>query len=253
MLKFWRAIIAFTGRFGLHELGTLVALLIIVAGIWGFVWLADEVREKSTQTVDERVLIALRKKGNLNEPIGPKWLADVGRDITAMGGVAILTMMTLAVCGFLWFRGQHAAMFFVLVAALGGLLISSGLKGLIDRPRPTVVPHLAYVSSSSFPSGHSMMSAVVYLTLGSLLARFVKERGVKIYVLAVGIILTGLVGVSRMYMGVHYPTDVLAGWTAGIVWALICWLLARQLQRRGKVEREVKAGEGGGERMEDGG
>lgn len=246
LLQIWRKIISFTGWLGLREVMTLVALLIIVLGTWGFIALADEVREKDTQKFDERILVALRKPGNLAEPLGPQWLGDAGRDVTALGGVTVLTLITLAVAGFLWIRGQRGAMLFVLIAALGGLLISSALKWWFNRPRPTVVPHLAYVSSSSFPSGHSMMSAVVYLTLGSLLARFVQERRVKIYVMALGILLTFLVGISRMYMGVHYPTDVLAGWSAGSVWALFCWVVARQLQRRGTVEKEGETDDDGG-------
>jgi undecaprenyl-diphosphatase len=116
--------------------------------------------------------------------------------------------------------------------------LSSALKALFRRPRPEVVPHLMRVYSSSFPSGHSIISAVVYLTLGALLARTFRQRRFKFYFLAVAVVLTGLVGVSRVYMGVHYPTDVLAGWTAGLVWATLCWLVDRHLQRRGKIEQE---------------
>jgi undecaprenyl-diphosphatase len=87
------------------------------------------------------------------------------------------------------------------------------------------------------------MSAVVYLTLGALLARLADQRRVKLYFLAVAALLTLLVGLSRVYLGVHYPTDVLAGWSAGLVWATLCWLAARSLQRRGAVERSA-AGEG---------
>ena len=110
------------------------------------------------------------------------------------------------------------------------------LKMLIDRPRPSVVPHLSQTLTTSFPSGHSMMSAVVYLTLGALLSRLVAKRRLKLYFLAVAVLLTLLTGMSRVLMGVHYPTDVLAGWAAGCVWASLCWLAARQLQRRGKIE-----------------
>src|SRR6478609_3685952 len=131
-------------------------------------------------------------------------------------------------------------MWLVLVSSFGGLLISSLLKDIINRPRPQLVPHLSQVYTSSFPSGHSMLSAVVYLTLGSLLARIAPGMMVKLYLIAVALLLTFLVGVSRVYMGVHYPTDVLAGWTAGLVWAILCWLAARRLQIHGAVEKDLE-------------
>jgi undecaprenyl-diphosphatase len=128
-------------------------------------------------------------------------------------------------------------MWLVLISTAGGLLLSGVLKWAVARDRPELVPHLSATYTSSFPSGHSMMSAVVYLTLGSLLARLASEWRVKIYCIGAALLVSGLVGVSRVYMGVHYPTDVLAGWTAGLAWASLCWLVARYLQGRGTVER----------------
>ena len=125
---------------------------------------------------------------------------------------------------------------------MGGLLVSTLLKAGYNRPRPDLVPHLSMVFTSSFPSGHSMLSAIVFLTLGSLLGRFVHEWRLKAYFLVVSLTLTFLVGVSRVYLGVHYPTDVLAGWTAGLAWALVCSLVARYLQRRGAVEHGAAPG-----------
>lgn len=214
----------------------LVVILLVVGGTWGFIALADEVREGETQRFDEWAVKALRDPTTGN-PLGKPWMREVGRDITALGGVAVLLLVVLFVAGYLLMVRAYHAMWLVLAASLGGLLLSSGLKELVDRPRPGV-PHFAYVYTSSFPSGHSMLSAVVYLTLGSLLTRLAPKRRVKIYFLAVALLLTFLVGLSRVYMGVHYPTDVLAGWTAGLVWALLCWLVARYLQRRGKVEKD---------------
>jgi undecaprenyl-diphosphatase len=130
-------------------------------------------------------------------------------------------------------------MAFVFGATSSGFALSVALKALFRRPRPEVVPHLMRAYSSSFPSGHSMISAVVYLTLGVLLAQLVHRRLLKFYFLMLAVLLTVLVGVSRVYLGVHYPTDVLAGWTAGLVWAVLGWLVQRALQRRGQVEREV--------------
>jgi undecaprenyl-diphosphatase len=137
---------------------------------------------------------------------------------------------------YLWLVGKTRLMIFTLAATIGGALVSFGLKSAFSRPRPEIVPHLTHVYTSSFPSGHSMISAVVYLTLGSLLAAIMPNLKLKVYVLAVAIILTVFVGISRIYLGVHYPTDVLAGWLAGLVWALLCWLVAHWLQVHGKVE-----------------
>ncbi len=115
-------------------------------------------------------------------------------------------------------------------------ILISRLKQLFERPRPVLVPRLSYVMTSSFPSGHSMLSAAVYLTLGALLARFESNLLLKAHVLGWALLFTVLVGVSRVYMGVHWPTDVLAGWATGAAWASLCWLVARALQRRGSVE-----------------
>ena len=224
---------------GRHEFIVLLAVLIVVAGTWGFIALADVILEGRTQSFDESILRALRRPDNPAIPIGPDWMAEVGRDLTALGGVAVLILATLAVAGFLLLDRKYAVMGFVLAAVASGLILSSILKACFARPRPDVVPHLSQVYTSSFPSGHSMMSAIVYLTLGALLARMVVRRPLKVYCLAVAFILTGLVGCSRVYMGVHYPTDVLAGWTAGLVWATLCWLVAWRLQRRGTIEKHL--------------
>src|SRR5262249_40656487 len=204
---------------------------------WAFIGLADSVREGDTQSFDERAVRALRRPDDPATPLGPRWLHEVGRDLTALGGVVVLSLLTLAVGIFLLLARQPRAGGFVVVAVVGGLLLSSLLKAVIDRPRPGVVPHLSHVDTSSFPSGHSMMSAVTYLTLGSLLARLTPRYLLKVYFVGVALLLTILVGLSRVYMGVHYPTDVLAGWSAGLAWAVLCWLVARGLQHLGAVEQ----------------
>jgi undecaprenyl-diphosphatase len=224
---------------GGHELAVIVGLLVIVAGTWGFVALAGEVLEGDTQRLDERMIRALRRPDDPATPIGPAWLEEVARDITALGGVPLIVLIAGSVIGFLGLDRKFGAMAFVFGATASGFALSVALKALFRRPRPEVVPHLMRAYSSSFPSGHSMMSAVVYLTLGVLLAQLVHRRLLKFYFLMLAVLLTVLVGVSRVYLGVHYPTDVLAGWTAGLVWAVLCWLVQRALQRRGQVEREV--------------
>jgi undecaprenyl-diphosphatase len=224
---------------GGHELAVIVGLLVIVAGTWGFVALAGEVLEGDTQRLDERIIRALRRPDDPATPIGPAWMEEVARDITALGGVPLIVLIAGSVIGFLGLDRKFGAMAFVFGATASGFALSVALKALFRRPRPEVVPHLMRAYSSSFPSGHSMMSAVVYLTLGVLLAQLAHRRLLKFYFLVLAVLLTALVGVSRVYLGVHYPTDVLAGWTAGLVWAVLGWLVQRALQRRGQVEREV--------------
>jgi undecaprenyl-diphosphatase len=216
--------------FGDHRLGLLAALLLCVAGSWCFIAVADEVFEGDTKTFDDWMITVLRDSDDLADPIGPPWLEEIGRDLTALGGVVVLTLMCLAIAGFLWLSRKRREVCLLAVATLGGVVIASILKVSFDRPRPDLVPHLSHVESSSFPSGHSMMSAIVYLTLGTVAAEVVTTKRLKFYCLAVAITIVLLVGVSRVYLGVHYPTDVLAGWSAGLVWAIFCWSAMRLLR-----------------------
>jgi undecaprenyl-diphosphatase len=221
-----------------RELTTLVLLLVVFAAGWSFFEIAGEVLEGDTQVLDRRVVLSMREASDLSDPVGPRWLEEFGRDVTALGGMGVLGFFALATVGYLFLdRKAHAALF-VLVAVFGGMLLSTVLKEVIDRPRPDLVPHGQHVYTKSFPSGHSMLSAVTYLTLGALLARLQKRRSLKLYALALAIFLSLAIGVSRVYLGVHWPTDVLAGWSAGAAWAVLCWVIARVLQQRGQVEQE---------------
>jgi undecaprenyl-diphosphatase len=223
-------------RWAEREFAVLAALALAAAAAWGFAELAGEVLEGDTHAFDERILLALRSASDRSDPLGPGWLEELMRDITALGSTGILTFITLAVAGFLALdRKAHAALF-VVVAVGGGMLLSTLLKMGFDRPRPDLVPHGAIVYTASFPSGHSMLAAVVYLTLGALLARVQPRLVLKLYLLGLAILLTVAVGASRVYLGVHWPTDVLAGWAVGAAWALFCWAAALWLQRRGQVE-----------------
>lgn len=217
----------------------LVALFVLIAATWGFIEIADEVLEGDTQAFDKWMVRSLRQPDDPAIPIGPSWVQEMGRDATALGGIAALTFFTGTVAGYLWIIKKHRLVWFLLASTASGLVASFALKSAFARPRPDIVPHLSIVHTSSFPSGHSMLSAVVYLTLGTLLATVLPQMKLKIYVLAVALILTSIVGVSRVYLGVHYPTDVLAGWMAGLGWSVLCWLVARWLQRRHQVEDEV--------------
>jgi undecaprenyl-diphosphatase len=220
----------------------LVALLLVAGAIWVFVELAGDVIEGDTHAFDRAILLSLRSAADPSDPIGPLWVEEMARDITSLGGTAVLTFITVAAVIYLLLIRMHGAAVLVIASVGGGMLLSTALKLAFDRTRPDLVPHAVHVYTASFPSGHAMLSAVTYLTLGALLARMQPDRRVKAYLLLVAVLVTLFVGISRIYLGVHWPTDVLAGWCLGAAWAMLCWLAALWLQRRGQVEQAGIAG-----------
>jgi undecaprenyl-diphosphatase len=216
----------------------LAVLLVAAVAIWGFVELAEEVGEGDLKALDQTILMAMREGNDPTDPLGPAWFEEFVRDMTALGSIGVLVIVTVGACGYLWLQGKHYAVVYVLVAVLGAQAISSGLKALYDRPRPALFPHGAEVYTASFPSGHSSMSTATYLTLGALLARYQKQLRLRVYLVLTAMLLALLVGASRVYLSVHWPTDVVAGWTIGAAWALLCWAVAAFLQQRGVLERK---------------
>ncbi|MPY71211.1 MAG: phosphatase PAP2 family protein [Alphaproteobacteria bacterium] len=226
------------------ETVTLLALLAVAAAVLVFVELAEEVMEGETAAFDRAVLLALRTAADATDPVGPPWFEQAVQEVTALGSIPVLGLMTLGVLGYLLILRKRATALLVLVSVGGGTALSSALKLLFARSRPDLVPHAVETATASFPSGHAMLSAVTYLTLGALLARVEEGRHARGYVLGVGIVLTLLVGFSRVYLGVHWPTDVLAGWSVGAAWAVLCTAVALRLQRRGAIERPGEPAEG---------
>lgn len=222
-------------HFARHHFASL-ALVILAAGVLVFLGIAEEMLEGDTQRIDRWLLLAMRAPGDLADPRGPAWVEEMFRDFTALGGVGVLGMLTLASVGYLWLQGLRRIALFVLLALGGGLLFALALKGGFARPRPELVAHGSMVYTSSFPSGHAMLSAVVYLTGGALLAVIHAARRVRLFLIGCAVLVTLLVGVSRVYLGVHWPSDVLAGWAAGAAWAACCWLLAQWLQAGGYLD-----------------
>jgi undecaprenyl-diphosphatase len=220
------------------ELAILLGAMMLLGLVLAFAALAGRVLEGDTQEFDERVLAALRDPANPEAPIGPRWLHGAALDITALGSATVLGLTVVAVCGFLALQGLQRYALFVFVASVGGWLLNDTLKLLFSRPRPDIVPHLREVMTMSFPSGHALTSAAVYLTLGVLLMRVASRPLARYYCLGVAMLATALVGSSRVYLGVHYPSDVLAGWLIGLSWALACWIVERWLERRAGLERE---------------
>jgi len=216
----------------------LVGVILATAFILGFGLLASEVLEGDTKAFDEHVLQFFRAQANPSLPTGPPWLNDAMRDVTALGSTSVLTIVVVGVAGYLAVSGLRHAAAMVLGSVALGVLLSTSLKAAFSRPRPTFIPPDLLVFTASFPSGHATLSAVVYLTLGALLCRTQSSLAVKTYILCFAMFLTGIVGLSRVYLGVHWPTDVVAGWLVGGTWALVCWLAMIWLQARGEVEPE---------------
>ncbi|MEX2578179.1 MAG: phosphatase PAP2 family protein [Verrucomicrobiales bacterium] len=207
-------------------------LLIIAGGLWGFLEIAGEFGERGTREIDRAILLSMRVADDPADPVGPVWLEGAARDVTALGGYVVLAGLTLASVGIVLLLRRPRLAGLILAATVGGWALGNTLKRGYDRPRPDLVQHHADVTSASFPSGHAMMSAVVYLTLGLLLARALPGRWLKVYLVALAVFLALAIGISRVYLGVHWPTDVIAGWALGSAWALLFWLVALRIDPR---------------------
>jgi undecaprenyl-diphosphatase len=174
------------------------------------------------------MLLSLRTAGDLSVPIGPAWLAHAFTDITSLGGTTVLSLITIIAVAYLLMIGRRSIALLLLASVVGGWALSNGLKIGIGRQPPDIVPHLVEIGDLSFPSGHATVSAATYFTLGALLSELQTIRAAKVFFLVLAVLLTTLIGLSRIYLGVHYPSDVLGGWCGGAAWALLCWLVARR-------------------------
>jgi undecaprenyl-diphosphatase len=219
-------------RFKRSNLPVLLVVLGIAGALYGFAELSDDVFEGDTRTVDQAVLLWLRSPGDPSDLIGPAWLEEVARDVTSLGSRTVLTLITLSVASFLALTRRCWAAGLLVISIAGGGALSRLLKQGFDRPRPDIVPHAVDVYSASYPSGHAMVSTIAYLTLAALLSRVQETRRASALVLGWGVLLSALIGISRVYLGVHWPTDVLAGWCVGSAWALLCGSVALWLEGR---------------------
>ena len=211
------------------ELRLLLGLMAASLSLWVFLHLMGELREGDTFKLDSEILLALRRPGELGTPIGPRWLQETARDVTALGGFTVLTVVVvMGVVLLLLHRRRFQA-----GVLAGAVLIGQGLaqvtKEVVSRSRPDLVPHLDLVYSSSFPSGHSALSPIVYFTLAGILAAGEYSRSAKKVLLAAAAVLVVAIGASRVYLGVHWPSDVLAGWALGSLVAVLATLVLHRL------------------------
>lgn len=204
---------------------------LFVCALACFAFLAFAVQQDLLRHLDQAILRSLRDGGDFASPIGPQGLASYMRDVTALGSFAVLSFAVLAVAVFLMLRGVRGTAATVLGFAIGGTLLGEAAKHLFARGRPDAVPHLVDVVTLSFPSAHAMQSTVVWSTFAILMAEAQDDRRVRIYLLCLAALIAFAVGFSRLYLGVHWPTDVVAGWALGVAWVSGCWLLRQRLVR----------------------
>lgn len=230
------------GFFQIHRwplsLRILTAFLLLILTIWGISLFYQKGFDGGLAEFERTLMLALREADDPSQPRGPPWLQRTAIDWTALGGVPVTALLVTLACGYLWVMQRRRTACFLLISTAGGVALSFYLKTLYDRARPDFLDHLATTATSSFPSSHAMASAVVYLTLGTLLARATHSRKAKIYCVGTAVFLTLAIGLTRVYLGVHYPTDVLAGWVFGGLWSLGCLTLMIRLQRKGVLRIE---------------
>jgi len=223
---FWRRAL----RIARTEIAALSALLIIALGVMTFIEVADDMTEADGQMFDQAVLHWLQPVAG--QPRGPWWLQEAAADLTSLGGISVLTLFAVIAFSFLLIQRKRLSALLLVVGLIGGVALSEGLKALFERERPPVAYQAVETLNASFPSGHALLSTVFYLTLGVMLTRAFPQKRLKAFVLGSAILIALLIGLTRVYLGAHWATDVLAGWCAGAAWAMALWLVAYAVERR---------------------
>jgi len=214
------------------EIAALAALIVIALGIMTFIELADDMTESDGQAFDQSVLAMLRPFADPSRPWGPWWLKEAADDITSLGGISVLGLFATIAILFLIFQRKRLSALLLVLGLAGGVMLSEGLKSLFERERPPAAYQAVETINASFPSGHALLSAVFYLSLGVMLSRAFTQRRMKTYVMGVAILMTVLVGITRIYLGAHWASDVFAGWSVGAAWAMALWLMSHAIERR---------------------
>ncbi|KQS57564.1 phosphoesterase [Brevundimonas sp. Leaf363] len=219
-------------RFARAEAPALIALGIALSAVTLFLNVADESGEAGGQSLDRAVLMAMRPNPAApDQPWGPWWLHEAAADLTSLGGISVLTLFALAAVGFLLISRKWLSASLLVVGLAGGVMLSEGLKAVFERARPPAQYQIVETLNASFPSGHALLSTVFYLTLGVMLTSAFPQRRLKAYALVVAVTVAAVIGLTRIYLGAHWASDVIGGWCVGVAWAMTLWLIAHALQR----------------------
>lgn len=210
------------------------AFTTLAAALTIFFILAATASHGAFDAAEEAIMLWLRPDAE-NAGSGSAWLVNSMRTLTTLSAGTVVTAISIAVAVLLAARRQWGWLIVLLAAVIGEALITDFLKTLFDRERPDVLTHLVRVSNESFPSGHASSAAALYLPLGLLATKFAKRPAARAYILTGAVALVFLIGVSRVYLGVHYPSDVVAGWCVGAAWASAAWLAVERLGGRAGI------------------
>lgn len=204
---------------------------VLTLGLYAFIEIAEEMAQGEIRKLDEMLFLGLRMPGDPSTPLGPAWLQETAVEVTAIGGFPLIILTLAAVTGFFIVTRRYGAALYAVLAVGSGALLSQTTKQYYGRPRPDLVDHLDTVHTLSFPSGHAMVTTVAYLTLAAIVIGYLETRRARAYVLTIAVLVAVMVGVSRVYLGVHWPSDVAAGWALGSAWASFSWLVMHVLKR----------------------
>ena len=237
---FWRRAL----RVARSEIAALTALLVVALGVMTFVEVADDMTEADGQAFDQMVLQWMQPVAG--QPRGPWWMHEAAADLTSLGGISVLALFAAIAFGFLLIQRKRLSAVLLLVGLAGGVALSEGLKAVFERARPPLEYQAVETLNASFPSGHALLSAVFYLTLGVMLTRAFSKRRLKAFVLGSAMLIAMLIGLTRIYLGAHWATDVFAGWSVGAAWAMSLWLVAYAVERRQTASHARLQGETSG-------
>ncbi|WP_394704120.1 phosphatase PAP2 family protein [uncultured Cohaesibacter sp.] len=201
---------------------------VMIIGLVGFAAIAYLVSTDATTVFDHSVMSYFIELGETVSPLGPPWVEEIFLELTALGGGTVLTLVALLVLVGLFITHQRGAALTLIATLFSGTIIPYGLKFLFDRPRPDLVAHLDRTFTASFPSAHATVSMIYWISIATIIARFIDHASLRRFIYYSAFSLVIVIGLSRIYLGVHWPSDVIAGWLLGLSWAAFCWLLANR-------------------------